>query len=194
MIRAAGSGSWSVDEIVSYLKTGHNRTSAATGLMAETLTLSTSKMSDPDLKAIAAYLKDQPGDAADQPGEAQSAPATPDQATMKIGAQIYADECSGCHTANGNGVAGLFPRSAERRPCNKAIRPRSSMWCCAARSASAPNRHRPVPRCRRSAWVLNDDQVAAVVTYIRNAWGNAAPAVSASDVGKTREALVERSD
>jgi mono/diheme cytochrome c family protein len=42
--------------------------------------------------------------------------------------------------------------------------------------------------------VLNDDQVAAVVTYIRNAWGNSAPAVSSSDVGKTREALIERSD
>jgi mono/diheme cytochrome c family protein len=43
-------------------------------------------------------------------------------------------------------------------------------------------------------WLLSDDQVAAVVTYIRNAWGNAAPAVSASEVGKTRQALVERSD
>ena len=44
-----------------YLKTGHNRTSAATGPMAETLNLSTSHMNDADLKAIAVYLKDQPG-------------------------------------------------------------------------------------------------------------------------------------
>jgi mono/diheme cytochrome c family protein len=28
------------------------------------------------------------------------------------------------------------------------------------------------------AWRLSDEQVAAVVTYIRNAWGNAAAAVS----------------
>jgi mono/diheme cytochrome c family protein len=44
------------------------------------------------------------------------------------------------------------------------------------------------------AWVLTDGQVAAVVTYIRNAWGNSAPPVSAADVGKPRHALVERSD
>ena len=57
-----GIGGWSVNDLVAYLKTGHNKTSAATGLMSETLNLSTSKMSDDDLKAIAVYLKDQPGD------------------------------------------------------------------------------------------------------------------------------------
>jgi mono/diheme cytochrome c family protein len=44
------------------------------------------------------------------------------------------------------------------------------------------------------AWVLNDDQIAAVVTYIRNAWGNSAPAVSSSDARKARDSLTERSD
>jgi hypothetical protein len=33
-----------------------------------------------------------------------------------------------------------------------------------------------------------------VLTYIRNSWGNAAPAVSASEVGKARRAFVERND
>ena len=32
-----GLGSWSIDDIVAYLKTGHNLSSAATGLMSETL-------------------------------------------------------------------------------------------------------------------------------------------------------------
>ena len=44
------------------------------------------------------------------------------------------------------------------------------------------------------AWVLKDDQVAALVTYIRNSWGNAAAAVAADTVGKERAALVERND
>jgi mono/diheme cytochrome c family protein len=43
-------------------------------------------------------------------------------------------------------------------------------------------------------WILSDDQVAAVVTFIRNAWGNSAPAVSTGDVHQARQALVERSD
>jgi mono/diheme cytochrome c family protein len=43
-------------------------------------------------------------------------------------------------------------------------------------------------------WLLKDDEVAAVLTYIRNSWGNAASTVSATEVGKARNALVERSD
>jgi len=43
-------------------------------------------------------------------------------------------------------------------------------------------------------WLMKDDEVAAVVTYIRNAWGNAAPPVGASEVGKVRLSFVERSD
>ena len=43
-------------------------------------------------------------------------------------------------------------------------------------------------------WKLNDEQAAAVLTYIRNAWGNTAPAVSAGDVKSARAELAGRSD
>lgn len=39
------------------------------------------------------------------------------------------------------------------------------------------------------AWKLSDQQVASVVTYIRNTWGNAAPAVKAQDAGQVRKEL-----
>ena len=42
------------------------------------------------------------------------------------------------------------------------------------------------------AWRLSDAEVAAVLTYIRNSWGNAAPAVAAADVGKMRHQLQSR--
>jgi mono/diheme cytochrome c family protein len=35
-------------------------------------------------------------------------------------------------------------------------------------------------------WQLGDDQVATVITYIRNAWGNAAPAVPPGDAQSAR--------
>jgi mono/diheme cytochrome c family protein len=44
------------------------------------------------------------------------------------------------------------------------------------------------------AWTLTDDQVAAVATYIRNAWGNHAPPVETATVGQTRRTLEERAD
>jgi mono/diheme cytochrome c family protein len=189
-----GLGSWSVEDIATYLKTGHNTTSAATGLMAETLNLSTSKMSDDDLKAIAAYLKDRPGDPANQPNAPQTASTAPDQGVMKAGAQIYADECSGCHMSNGKGTPGLFP-SLNGTPVVQQTDPATLMHvvlrgALGVGTAPAPTAAAMPP----FAWVLNDDQVADVVTYIRNAWGNSAPAVSSNDVGKMREALIERSD
>jgi mono/diheme cytochrome c family protein len=36
------------------------------------------------------------------------------------------------------------------------------------------------------AWKLEDREIADVATYIRNSWGNSAPAVSAGDVAKLR--------
>jgi mono/diheme cytochrome c family protein len=39
------------------------------------------------------------------------------------------------------------------------------------------------------AWKLSDAQVAAVASYVRSAWGNAAAPVSASDVGSLRQKL-----
>ncbi len=36
---------------------------------------------------------------------------------------------------------------------------------------------------------LNDEEIAAVTTYLRNSWGHAASAVSAGQVSKARRAL-----
>ena len=38
-------------------------------------------------------------------------------------------------------------------------------------------------------WHLSDTQIADVVTYLRNTWGNAAPAVSASQVADVRKVV-----
>src|SRR5215475_11515174 len=42
-------------------------------------------------------------------------------------------------------------------------------------------------------WQLNDSRVAAVLTYIRNSWGNAASAVSPDNVARQRAGLAKRS-
>jgi mono/diheme cytochrome c family protein len=186
-----GLGGWSVDDIVAYLKTGHNKTSAATGLMSETLNLSTSKMSDDDLNAIAVYLKDQ--SAGSNANNAASADP-PDQAVMKSGAQIYADECSGCHAADGKGAAGLFPALNDSAVVQQAD-PTTLLHVVLRGALSVGTKQAPTaPAMPEFGWILNDEEVAAVITYIRNTWGNSAPPVTASQVEKTRRMLVERSD
>jgi len=183
-----GLGGWSADEIAAYLKTGHNSSSAATGLMAEAVERSTSQMTDADLKAIAAYLKDTPTQ------NENAGAAKPDKATMKLGAAIYADECSGCHTANGQGASGLFP-SLKGSPVVQQTDPTSLLHVVLRGARSAATDGAPTGAAMpQFAWILNDAQVAAVLTYIRNAWGNNAPAVGAGEAGAARHALVERND
>jgi mono/diheme cytochrome c family protein len=43
-------------------------------------------------------------------------------------------------------------------------------------------------------WQLDDGKLAAVVTYVRNAWGSGAAAVSSGDVAASRSALSKRAD
>jgi mono/diheme cytochrome c family protein len=182
-----GIGSWSVDDIVNYLLTGHNATGFATGPMAETLSQSTSKMNDADLKAIAVYLKD-------QPARNEVAPAAPDRSVMKAGAQVFADECSGCHGADGKGEAGLFPALSNSAAVQQS-NPMSLLRVVLRGARNASTTSMPTaPAMPAFGWVLNDAQVGAVLTYIRNSFGNAAPAVSADDAGKARQAFAERTD
>lgn len=42
------------------------------------------------------------------------------------------------------------------------------------------------------AWVPTDDQLAAVATFVRNAWGKAAPAVSPAQLRSDRVSLARR--
>jgi mono/diheme cytochrome c family protein len=185
-----GVGSWSVEEIGAYLKTGHNSTSAAAGLMAEMVNLSTSHLTDADLKAIAVYLKDQPGS-----GEANTQSGVKaDEKIMKMGAAIYADECSGCHGADGKGAAGLFP-SLNGTPVVQQADATSLLHVVLRGARSAATTGAPTAAAMpQFAWLLTDEQVAAVVSYIRNAWGNSAPPVSAAEIAKARRAFAERSD
>jgi mono/diheme cytochrome c family protein len=184
-----GLGSWSVDDIANYLKTGHSQTSVGTGLMAETIGQSTSHMSEADLKAIATYLKDQPGQSS-----AQAEPVAAGQSAMTIGAKIYIDECSGCHGADGKGSPGLFP-PIERSALVQQTDPTSLLHVVLRGARSVATDGAPTGAAMpQFAWLLKDDEVAVVLTYVRNSWGNAAPAVSAGEAGRARRAFVERAD
>ena len=182
-----GVGGWSVEEIAQYLKTGHNHTSAANGPMSEMVSISTSHMNDADLRAIAVYLKD-------QPGSGEKSTTDPDAATMKAGAQVYADECSGCHTPDGKGTPGMFP-SVNGSPVVQQTDPISLMHIVLRGARSTGTDKAPTaPAMPAFGAALNDDQVAAVLTYVRNSWGNSAPPVSPDDVAKARKDLSQRSD
>jgi mono/diheme cytochrome c family protein len=184
-----GLGGWTIDDIAAYLETGHNRITAATGPMAEAVSLSTSKMTDSDVRAIATYLKSLPGSSeGSQPRFANTAPE------MTAGGAIYRDQCSACHGLDGKGVDRLFPAVASSSMA-RADDPTSviRMVLRGARSV-ATDKEPTAPGMPSYGWQLDDTQIAAVLTSIRNSWGNAAPVVSANDVARQRRELAKRSD
>jgi mono/diheme cytochrome c family protein len=183
-----GVGQWSSDDIVAYLKTGHNRISAATGPMAEEIEHSTSKLKDEDLTAMAAYLKSLPGSADSPP------PLKADDPVMVAGQAIYSDQCAACHQIDGKGVPRLFPSLAD----SSGVRSRDATTLIrivlrGARSV-ATKQEPTAPGMPSFGRQLNDDQIAAVVSYVRNAWGRPAAAVAPGNVSKMRDALSRRAD
>ena len=55
--------------------------------------------------------------------------------------------------------------------------------------AGATNAVSTSPAMPAFDWDMSDEQVANVLTYIHNSWGNAAPAVKSADVAKMRNDL-----
>jgi mono/diheme cytochrome c family protein len=178
-----GIGAWSEEDIVKYLKTGANRFDIASGPMAEEVEHSSQHWKDADLMAVAVYLKD-----GAKPAEAPK-PVAANDAAMVAGKAIYADRCSACHTPNGEGVEHLFPKLA-MAPLINSNDPASLVRVVLAGSrAGATDAAPTAPAMPAFGWNLSDENVADVLTYVRNTWGNAAPAVSGSDVKDVREQL-----
>ena len=174
---ATGLGSWSVEEIATYLKTGVVRDKTTTlGPMAEVIGNSTSHLTDADRRAIGEYLKSLPPDSSLRTGRKR-----PDPSRVR-GAQLYIDNCSGCHQASGRGIAGAFPPLAANgvvvaadpnnviKVINRGVKARAGFIAMPA-----------------FATELTDQQVADIVNFVRTSWGNrAAPNATSALVARMR--------
>jgi mono/diheme cytochrome c family protein len=183
--RRNGLGAWTQDEIVQFLKVGRNDKTAAFGPMTEVIADSTSKLRDEDLRAIAVYLESL-GTTSEPKG------VKPDRVTL-AGEHIFAAQCAACHQINGEGVDRAF---ATLQDSSNVQQERPDTVIHAILSGVQAAITDPAPTgfgMPAYDWKLTDEEVAAVATYVRNAWGNAAPPVSASDVKKLRAAIKAKS-
>lgn len=179
--RTVGLGDWSAAQIVAYLKTGGTDRAMATGPMAEAVEHGTQYLSDGDLGAIAAYLKSLPASPATAP-----APVLANDPVMTAGRDLYAVNCQACHRSDGTGVATMLPALARSQTVQAAdptqvIHTILSGGAAASTAANPTGAHMP-----GFAWKLDDTDVAALATYIRNSWGNGAAPVTTSEVAKLR--------
>jgi mono/diheme cytochrome c family protein len=180
--RNAGLGRWSTADIAEYLQTGRNAHSIASGPMAEAVENSTSQMNDGDLNAIAVYLKDVPA------SRGNGGAATGVEAQMKAGKDGYDINCAACHGRDGKGNA-LFPALAGNPNVLQVRDDTIARVVLAGTRAVSTAKAPTAPAMPSLAWKLSNQQAADILTYVRNTWGNAAPAVSAETVERVRGEL-----
>jgi mono/diheme cytochrome c family protein len=150
--------------------------------MAEVVENSTSQMTSADLNAIAVYLKDLP------PSRGNGGGASGVDAQMKAGAVAYDISCAACHGRDGKGSA-LFPPLAGNANVTQVRADTVVRMVLAGGKAVATQKAPTGPGMPSLGWRLNNEQVANILTYVRNNWGNKAPAISPETVGRIRSAL-----
>jgi len=121
-----------------------------------------------------------------------SAQDAPPAEVMTKGQQVYMQVCFACHQPTGLGLPGMFPPLA------------GSDWA----SAAKPDRlirmvlhgvtgpimlngkpfTTPAPIMPPQGAALNNEQIASVLTYVRNSFGNKASVVTPDQVQAIREA------
>jgi|SoiMethySBSTD1v2_1073268.scaffolds.fasta_scaffold80718_5 mono/diheme cytochrome c family protein len=178
----SGLKSWSVEDIAEYLQSGRNGKSHAGELMSEVVVNSTSKMSDADVRAMAVYLKDLPA------GAPEPKVAPPPSAQMAAGEKLYNGACIACHEDDGSGSPRVYPPLPDNANLQSADA--SSTLRIILDGAQTVTTPRAPNKGSMPGYAakMTDQQIADVTNYIRNAWGNAAPLVTADQVAKARRA------
>lgn len=185
-----GLGDWDIQHITGLLKNGVSPRGTALGPMAEVVSASLQHLSDQDVGAMAIYLKSLPSQKAASEVEERAVPEEVAH-VLEQGAKIYKNHCADCHQTSGKGQWPAYPPLAG----NHAITMSSAVNAIRvvlnggfSPSTAANPRPYGMPPYGPT---LSDDEVAAVVSYVRNSWGNKAPILSASEVNRYRAVPID---
>jgi mono/diheme cytochrome c family protein len=160
-----GIGERSVDDIVTFLKTGSQKAEGvALGPMAEVIHNSLRYVATADLQAMALFLKLGP----------QRTPSVPDQVAssneLQHGQTLYQDNCAKCHREQARGFPGIVPNLAANTAV-KSAQPNNLINVVLNGLHGAGT----YGNMGGFAGALSDQDVADIVNYIRTSWDNNAP-------------------
>ena len=162
-------------DFVALLKTGTSPHGTVMGPMADVVYRSTAFLADEDLRAMAAYLRTVEPVAGRRTTSKR-------EANAKLGGQLYADRCASCHGDKGEGQASLYPALAGNpsvmQPAPNNVIKAILLGGFAPATAGNPRPAGMPPFLQ----TLDETEIAAVASFVRQSWGNAAPPVSALDV------------
>ena len=107
---------------------------------------------------------------------------------IQDGKTVYTTYCMSCHMEDGNGVEGAFPslvKSGNLADKNRLVK-------IISQGMRGPIVVKGVKYNAEMASIeLTDGEIADVINYIRNSWGNKAPLITASEVPAAKKATVK---
>jgi len=116
-----------------------------------------------------------------------------------LGKQVYHRDahCATCHQPNGKGLPAIYPpldasdwvTKDDERLIKIILK---GLWGPIEVNGQTYDPNKGVPPMTGFAGLLSDDEVAAVIAYIRTSFGNNAPFVTPEKVGAVREATKDR--
>lgn len=153
-------------------------------LKSRNATIDTTKIT-----ALAA-LFEWPGHVAQPDDKKQFVLSGEDLKQFALGRQHYLATCAGCHGSNGEGISRFAPPLAgsdwvlgnEKRLALILLQGLEGAVEVKGKKYGAPDILPVMP----SLSTMDDEVIRAVMTYIRNEWGNHAPAIGPRLVGRTR--------
>jgi mono/diheme cytochrome c family protein len=181
-------------DVVALLKTGIAPNASMLGPMAEVVAGSTQFWTDADLQATAAYLQSLP-----QVNQKNSMKSTTSDNSNPVlfnkGAELFTQHCATCHGEQGQGTRVEGSVALPALAGNRAITLANTtnlvrILLAGGYAPSTVGNPRPFGM-PPFAHVLGDEEIAAVTSYIRNAWGNQADSVTAADVVRQRRGVMQ---
>jgi mono/diheme cytochrome c family protein len=188
--KEAGLGDWSIQDISDLLRGGISKRGVVYGPMAEVTYNSLQYMTDADTRAMAVYLKSL-GEGSPPAKESSAVDISENSLLMTLGKTIYMGQCASCHGPQGRGAPPNYPPLAGNPSIQmqSAVNPIRMVLNGGYPPGTAQN---PMPfGMPPFAQNLSDDEIAAVVTYIRSSWGNRGAAISARDANELRTAPLD---
>lgn len=127
-----------------------------------------------------------PADCSQALATAPTTPADP----LRLGRRVYAS-CAGCHQPDGGGVPGLYPPLTVPGWIAENFELPTQVVLHGVQGpleVGGTLYDQPMPAWRN----LTDEQIAAVLSYVRASWGNDAPQITVDQVAHVRHATSGR--
>ena len=177
----AGVMDWPTNEVVRLLQEGRNRSAHVSGPMASVVFGSTQYLIEEDLTAMAVYLQSFP-----KSEQTVRSSEVAGKQVMQSGARLYEKYCAQCHGDQGEGLDGVYPALRGNRAVTMADA--TNLINVIRQGGFGPvTAQNPQPYGMPPyGHVLSHRELADLITFIRQGWGNQAATVSELEVLRGR--------